>query len=297
MSDLLMEPLPPQRPLEQQAQLETDAFCEHCGYNLHGQPVSRDQHLGILVCRCPECGRFHPAGHKTAASNIWLSRLAASALLVWVLMILTAVFLIVLGFGAIQWLHMDLFTYNWQIAPDGREIVYREITSATGGAQWIPVYAGTTQPVAGNVIRQVRSLRPSARQEDHQSERTWQDLALINFLSAGLGLLTGILLVVVFWHWKKRRYPLVILLPVAAAAWVLVVGVYLDDEFELVRTWAAQRVIYHAMIQGAFIFLGILIGRPIARTLVRLFIPPRPRQHLNFLWYADGKTPPGAKVA
>ena len=24
----------------------------------------------------------------------------------------------------------------------------------------------------------------------------------------------------------------------------------------------------------------------------RMFIPPRPRQHLNFLWRIDGKTPP-----
>ena len=35
---------------------------------------------------------------------------------------------------------------------------------------------------------------------------------------------------------------------------------------------------------------------PIARTLLRMFIPPKPRQHFAFLWAADGKTMPAART-
>ncbi len=50
------------------AEVETDAFCSGCGYNLHGQIVTRDERLQILLCRCPECGRFSPAATLTSVS-------------------------------------------------------------------------------------------------------------------------------------------------------------------------------------------------------------------------------------
>ena len=102
MSDLVAEPLPPPQPHERHAQLETDLFCEQCGYNLHGQIVTRDPRLGFMVCRCPECGRFHPAGHRTTAASLWRSRLAAGLLLLWILIVLTAWFFATLGLGALR---------------------------------------------------------------------------------------------------------------------------------------------------------------------------------------------------
>src|SRR4029079_18116386 len=108
MTDLLTEPLPPlppQRPLARYTQLECDLFCENCGYNLHGQPVNRDERLGILLCRCPECGRFHPAGHRTTATSVWLSRLAAAFLALWVLIVVGVFVLAAIAFGAIPFVH------------------------------------------------------------------------------------------------------------------------------------------------------------------------------------------------
>ncbi len=55
--------------------IQTDTFCDHCHYNLHGRPVTRDERLGILIMQCPECGAFLPAGHTTTASKPWLNRL------------------------------------------------------------------------------------------------------------------------------------------------------------------------------------------------------------------------------
>jgi hypothetical protein len=40
--------------------------------------------------------------------------------------------------------------------------------------------------------------------------------------------------------------------------------------------------------------LGLMIGRPVARGLVTLMLPPRMRGSLAGLWLTDGLTPPGA---
>ena len=63
--------------------VETDAFCD-CGYNLHGQPVWRDEELQILLCRCPECGRHAAAGRFTGIHAAWLHRLSFALIVSWV---------------------------------------------------------------------------------------------------------------------------------------------------------------------------------------------------------------------
>jgi hypothetical protein len=281
MSDLLTQPLAPQRPLERFGHLEADVFCEGCGYNLHGQAVTRDERLGIMICRCPECGRYHPAGHGATAKSIWGARLAAAGLLFWVLVVLWAVFMIGLGFGALQVLHFDIFAYRKQVALDGREIMY---------LQGAPVYADTQQPVSRLVA--VYSTTPP-RDGDYWRHR-WPDVLIFYALSLGLGLLAGMLLVVVAWHWRRRRYTLGMLLPFVSAAFVVSFVVMMDEMFQFIRPWAVSRVLYNASLQACFIGVGVLIGRPVARGLARVIIPPRPRQHLAFLWKIDGKPVPPA---
>ncbi len=213
------------------------------------------------------------------------------ALLLWVLIILATVTLILFGFGGIQWAHVDLFTYNRLVDANGRELVYQQIPNAAPGASpWLPVYLGTTQP-ATTPVHYVRLLTPPTQPATFYHPGRFE-LAILSSLSAALGLLTGILLVVLFWHWNKKRYFLVLLLPFAAAAWdLLVMCRFEDNAYEYIRLWATERVLYHAAIQTAFILLGILIGRPLARLLLRMFIPPKPRQHLAFLWQHRRQNP------
>ncbi len=151
------------------------------------------------------------------------------------------------------------------------------------------MYAGTTQPA--NPVGYVRTLTPL--EEDHHVYRaTWEDFVILVPLSGGLGLLGGMLLVIILWHWKKRRYWLMLGMPLIAAFFVIWL-ILLDDVYRFIRPWALQRVLLEVVIQAVFIGVGILIGRPVARWLVRLCVPPRPRQHLAFLWKIDGKMPPG----
>src|SRR3712207_1649827 len=118
-TELAPKPLPPQRTLEQQAQLETDSFCAHCGYNLHGQVVTRDERLDILICRCPECGRHHPAGHQTATTSIWLTRLATALLSLWVLVVVRVVVLSPILFGMMGLFHTKIGVESASVDPPG----------------------------------------------------------------------------------------------------------------------------------------------------------------------------------
>lgn len=275
--------LPDLRPrIQRHQQLETDAFCEGCGYNLHGQIVERDERLGLMLCRCPECGRWHAAGKATTASSLWLARLAAVALGLWIIAVIFVTFWICFAFGAAQGIQIDRNTYVIRMAIDGREVEPDPRPGASGF-----VIRGTTQPSPD-----WNWMRTALRPEDWSIRPFW-DILTGWLLDTIFGVVTGALLVTVMWHWPRRQYALVTLLPFVPAAFVLAMTLgEWDHQYDLVAGWVVRSVLAHAGVQGLSIGAGILLGRPIARGLVRMFIPPRPRQHLAFLWHADGKMMP-----
>jgi len=287
-------------PLQRFQQLEVDTFCTNCGYNLHGQPVTRDPNLGLFVCRCPECGQHHPAGVGVTAASLWMSRLATALLALWVLIVLNAIFWTCVGTGALTLWHIEMFTNTTMVAPDGREVEYAEIPAPAGaaagaGTSWTPVYKGTTQPAVGEV-RRLRTLEFPPEQRNPLWRRRAFELNVL--CAAAVAFASGVLVVVFMWHWRRRRYGLVTLLPflVAGVVVALMYATDLDDEYGEVRGWLVSRSIAYATLEAAFLVIGMLIGRPIARGLLRMFIPPKVRQHFAFLWRIDGKTPPPASL-
>lgn len=66
------------------ARFELDHFCESCGYNLRSQEVWRDERLGILICRCPECGSHQPANQHVPARRFWVKWWTAVVLILWI---------------------------------------------------------------------------------------------------------------------------------------------------------------------------------------------------------------------
>ena len=282
-------------PLQRHQQLETDTFCTTCGYNLHGQPVTRDPQLGLFVCRCPECGAHHPAGVGVTAASAWTARLATALLALWVLIVINAFLWICIGLGALTVSHIEIFTWSKLIAPDGREVEYMEVpaSTATGtGASWTTVYKGTTQPAVG----QQRNVRTLEHPHNEDLRWRWRFMVMNAVLAAGTALVSGALLVVFIWHWPRRRYWLAMLLPFVIASFVVAMFYVTDtdDEYGAVRGWIVSRSMEYAALEAVCLAIGILIGRSAARGLLRMFIPPKPRQHFAFLWRIDGKTPPAA---
>jgi hypothetical protein len=71
--------------------VEIDRYCEACGYNLRTQAVRRDPRTQVLLTRCPECGRHHPAADGTTAARAWVRRFSPLLLCGWVLLVLGGV--------------------------------------------------------------------------------------------------------------------------------------------------------------------------------------------------------------
>jgi hypothetical protein len=222
-----------------------------------------------------------------------MSRLATVMLTLWVLIVANAFFWGCIALGGLTTMHVEMLTTTKMIAPDGREVEYAEIpaTTPTAGTAWTPVYKGTTQPAAK--FRNLRTL-----DQPRGQDLRWRTRFLaFNVVLAGVtALVAGLLLVVFMWHWRRRRYLWVMLLPFLVAVGV-VAFFYLDDwddAYGELRGWIWSRALAYAVLEVALLGVGILIGRRVARGVLRMFIPPRPRQYFAFLWYVDGKTPPPA---
>lgn len=72
--------------------IETDRFCDDCGFNMRTAPVFRDQRTRLLLARCTECGRIHDAALVSTAGRVWLHRLGVFATFAWMAILIGATF-------------------------------------------------------------------------------------------------------------------------------------------------------------------------------------------------------------
>lgn len=286
--------IPPLKPAERYPRLETDVFCVECGYNLHSQPVTRDERLGIFICRCPECGRFHPAGVGITAARPWMNRLATALLVFWVLIVMNAFIWAGVGMGTVMVAHVETQTYRKAVTMDGQPAEWKNITNGPRTGFQV-VRKGTTQPVGWRYAYSLTKPEDDGRHivwDNAQTEynRRMQRLIFAS-ASAGLSLISGMLLAMFLWHWPRGRYRWAALLPFASGA-VLLVIFRVNLEYNDVFGWSIAVVLGYALWQGVWITIGTLLGRPVARGLLRMFVPPKARQHFAFLWSVDGKSMP-----
>jgi len=234
--------------------IETDRFCDQCGYNLRTQSVRREPSTAVLMARCPECGRFHAAADATSATRPWLRRLAGFLLTFWILLVVA----LILAIGVLEF------------------AMFAGVADELTGHRRV-----------GNTYEMYVRYGPGDR-----------DYSLfMGFVLAGcvgLGLLTGWITTVACTHWRKYGYyVLVLVLPLLA--FVCCLWLWYEECPQHLHSWAkgyALLFMWVEMVGGA---IGVLTGRPFARGIVRVVLPPRWRGPLAFLWIADGKELPAGK--
>lgn len=235
------------------SQLETDRFCENCGYNLRMQGVRRDPRLAILVVRCPECSRYHPVAAAGTLRQIWWQRLATLFILTYALFLLG----LMAGFGSTELAIMIGTT----------EELNRRGWSPQGGQYATRLY-----------------------QRPHDPDYlTLMALATAGSLATGY---VAVALAVTFCHhWYRWGYmALAAALPLLVAAILWLILEY--DGPASIRIFAYP---YITWLTGWNMIGGLLAsrtGRPLARALARLLLPPGLRAYLSCLWSADGLQPP-----
>ncbi len=263
-------------PLVRHGQIEVDTFCTRCYYNLHGQTVTLDDRLGFPICRCPECGQFHPAGVGVSASSIWTRRFATALLISWSVFVIVTTLAILLAIGGTAASSVGVYesgTYVKVANPGPRNFG----RSNRSNEEW--VY--TLRPVLGS---------------DAEVDPPASTILFISSISLGLGFVLGWLCVTFLWHWPGRRYYLCLLLPIIPAG--LLMMVYRNsNEYRLILGECLGRVGCQAALASLGIAIGVVVGRAISRTLARVIIPPKPRQAIAFLWKVDNKPLPADMLA
>lgn len=99
--------------------VETDRYCDECGFNMRTLPVVRDGRTRLLLTRCTECGTLAYAGAATTAGRVWLQRLGVLLLFVWMAGILGVTALLGLFETFMQMITLEEMT-DW--SPAGRII-------------------------------------------------------------------------------------------------------------------------------------------------------------------------------
>lgn len=241
------------------ASVETDRFCDGCGYNLRTRPVRREPRTELLVTLCPECGRFHAAGELTSVGKPWLRRLATLLIAAWACFIVSNFAGLVLA---------QLATHMFLI-----ENMYKSYRIA---------YSAGPNPV----------IRRRPLHQNPQSRQYREVLTLSALMSIGVTFGGFAALVVVCPHWRRFVYGLVAVGMPLAAGLIICILVFWDPPGSSGR-WTYPFISGNMLVQMLGGLLGVMLGRPLTRGLLRAFLPPRLRQPLAFLWIADGKAPPG----
>jgi hypothetical protein len=287
----------PQTPV---AVIETDAFCEDCGFNLRTQKVWRDERLSISVCRCPECGRHHAAGMRTTAGSAWARRAALGGLVVWLIVQLAfvvGVFFSFVGFsaaaseGLISTDHMTL---------DGRPVLIRNATTTI-----FEFSLGEDQPynLPASEVVYGRRLAPwllgqPLKDGDYRFATPLQ-AASIAGIFAILTLAAGVAFASLSWYWRRGMKWLWLLLPALSTLFVITL---VTQDYNRGRAWTGvpwSNSMVEAKLMAAVgvliaitMAIGLAIGLPVARFVISVFIPPKSRQLFAFLWHCEGKTMP-----
>lgn len=299
-------------------QIQTDMFCEGCGYNLFTQAVIRDPHMGILVCRCPECGKFSPAGIATDAANRWKHAMGGWLALIRFLLVAYLLVMALTGMGMLPYLMADALVgiMNWSlkigaIAPSRDTIVMKEMFRFGVSSLGLGLAAGIVLVVALY----------------HWSRRVYRWALLLPALA--------MVVACVMWHYAHASHPAKLFVPIQAHS-ITIDSLLQEDmayrqltneynrlftraragqdnpELERLKSLMLQRKQELENILSRLIPLaspaanmalmsllitigmtgGVFFGRPMTRGILRVFLPARALQPLGMLWFVDGKRPP-----
>lgn len=305
---LSTSPASPASAEERVSVLVGDRLCASCSYNLAGQPIVREPHYRLLIVRCPECGTVASVQEYPLLGR-WANRWAMALAGLWLLFLLlmwlaTAGALFGFCMGASTGASQEFGGFIDKQFEEYIALQQQTATTAagmptvlsTGQVRFSYGYYGpagftpwwdTQNPAA--LLQQAGGFW---RAIDLQALLIWVPLALV-------AVATGVFWSVALMGRSRKAllaFGLVEMLAVGSFAAIAYYSWMVDGPS---WTWdAAMKVLGPRMmglslvVTAAALAAGLMVGRPVARGLVRLFLTPRLRGPLATLWIADGLTPP-----
>lgn len=274
---------------ERVSMLSADRACTRCAFNLLGQPVVRERHYGLLIIRCPECGTVASLQEYPLLGR-WANRWGALLAGLWFLLI-TAATLSVAGIIAGFTLGTTLQTSDRLVNAIKDAYIAHEAALGKAADQvswwWITDMNWWNAQDKSKFIADAGGWMRAVR---------WRGFAL--------WIMGGCILFPIAAAWSvmmahRRGLRLVLtLLPMLGFALVFnLFSRFGVSTFTSVQDLAASLVWNVVMplsllCASVSLFAGVLLGRPLARLVVRAAMPPRLRVPLSWLWTCDGLPPP-----
>lgn len=283
------------------AQLSGDRMCAKCAFNLNGQTVVREPHYGMLIVRCPECGAA-AALQEYPLLGRWASRLGYIVAGLWL--------------GAMMLLGVLSAVAVWRQAESVEQRLGQPLAMRLQ-AMWSERLAEEQRKNPQNANLWYGKSGQDwwnglDRWEQFKALGGWSGgigwQGLLGLLPAGLCLGTlGAMMAVCTPHARGRGRLVIGLLVVGLGAIFMLLewlgtraglwgGSFMPyyyyggvDRLDVLRPYLAPPCM---VVCGVLYLLGLWWGRMLTRWLVVVFLPPRMRGCLSFLWLADGKPLP-----
>jgi hypothetical protein len=284
----------PAAPMEEAriCELVGDRACAKCSFNLSGQSVVREPHYGMLMVRCPECGT--PAAlQEYPLLGRWANRFGYLMAGAWLAIMITIVSLAALAI----WGMSEEMTQ--QLATPYTQHVQKVWTEHVNGSGPPNPYAYTNYQQNQQWWDALDKRQLFADAGGWLGAVAWGALWFMLDMLLVMGSIGAILAVVMpHLRWKGRAVLTLFITALAASfAWVSM-SMNQNVYSYYGGVWNSWHELYPALFPLsagfalAFLFLGMCVGRRIARALILLLLPPRLRGPLAFLWRADGKPTP-----
>ena len=271
-----------------------DRLCVQCSYNLVGQSILREPHYQLLIVRCPECGTVAPLQEYPLLGR-WAQRWAVLLAGLWLIIMLG----VAIGGGA------AIFGFSMGTAHESTRTfaqflstkyqAHAQLLAAAGGLG-APGYS----PADMQAWRDAQDMNALFREAGGWRTGVNWDALYIWIPGSICAFLIGCFVsVAVMAHARGTRCFAGLLVMIIAAAFSYLfgylpwtqqqVGWYWNDA--LVRIGPPMLLI-SLVIASLALCAGLLLGRRLARGLIRILLPPRLVQSFALLWTVEGRQPP-----
>ena len=256
--------------------VESDRFCNRCGYNLRTLSIHRDNHTKILLVRCTECGQYQPANDLATVTRPWLHRMSAFFLILWIVFLVAMYVHLGIAQGAVMYGTLEELT-GWAAA---------DTFAQPPGVQTIVVDGRVVYD--GRVLIRNEKTMLHAVQEDFPHYTLFVSVMIV--LSFVIGLLVSGGATAVLPHWRRIGY--IVLIPIMPLAAGAIITLAWREEAPHLLSWGVPYVAAYAGVHMLGGMIGVFLGRPALRLIVRIMLPPSVQPRLAYLWLADDMKPP-----